>query len=220
MTPIPSAPHPLAPWAKAKLFSSLLPAQVERLGRIASVRTLEPEAMLFLENDPCTGFFVLVEGAIQLTRSSDTPGAHPTLAVVTPVNSFAEAALFGGEAFPATATAVKPSKVFHFPKTAFLAAMREDPDLALAIIHAQSVWLRRLIHKVEQLTSADSGDRLGTWIHENIPVGGSFVLPVTKKTLAAQLGMTPETLSRGLRTLQDQGLLEVRGTTLFRKKMP
>jgi CRP/FNR family transcriptional regulator len=176
--------------------------------------------MLFMENDPCTGFFVLVEGAIQLTRSSETPGAHPTLAVVTPVNSFAEAALFGGEAFPATATAVKPSKVFHFPKAAFLSAMREDPDLALAIIHAQSVWLRRLIHKVEQLTSADSSDRLGSWIQENVPPGGSFVLPVTKKTLAAQLGMTPETLSRGLRTLQDQGLLEVRGTTLSRKKMP
>ncbi|BDU74376.1 Crp/Fnr family transcriptional regulator [Mesoterricola silvestris] len=207
----------IPPWSAAPLFRTLQPAQRERVGRLATSRILDPEGMLFLENEPCTGFYVLVEGAIQLTRSGDTPGAHPTLAVITPVNSFAEAAMFGGEAFPATATAVKPSRVFHFPKAPFLAAMREDPDLALAIIHAQSVWLRKLTRKVEQLTGSDSSDRLRTWIREHVPAGGSFVLPVTKKTLAAQLGMTPETLSRSLRTLQDEGILQVRGTTLSRK---
>ncbi len=207
----------IPPWYTAPLFRSLQPAQRERVGRLVTTRILDPETMLFLENEPCTGFYVLVEGAIQLTRSSDTPGAHPTLAVVTPVNSFGEAAMFGGELFPATATAVKPSRVYHVPKGPFLAAMREDPDLALAIIHAQSVWLRKLTRKVEQLTGSDSSDRLRTWIRENVPAGGSLVLPVTKKTLAAQLGMTPETLSRSLRALQDQGVLQVDGTTLTRK---
>jgi CRP/FNR family transcriptional regulator len=203
-------------WHQAPLFTSLQPAQREKLGRLATQRALEPEAMLFMEDEPCTGFFVLVKGSIQLTRSSDQPGAHPTLAVVLPVSSFAEAAMFGGEAFPATATALKPSRVYHFPKTAFLAAMREDPELALAIIHAQAVWLRRLTRTVEQLTGSDSGDRLHAWIRENVPAGGSLVLPVTKKVLAGQLGMTPETLSRGLRQMQDRGLLKVTGTTLQR----
>ena len=203
-------------WHQAPLFTSLQPAQREKLGRLATQRNLEPEAMLFMEDEPCTGFFVLVEGSIQLTRSSDQPGAHPTLAVVLPVASFAEAAMFGGEAFPATATALKPSRVYHFPKVAFLAAMREDPELALAIIHAQAVWLRRLTRTVEQLTGSDSGDRLQAWIREHVPAGGSLVLPVTKKVLAGQLGMTPETLSRGLRQMQDRGLLKVTGTTLQR----
>jgi CRP/FNR family transcriptional regulator len=203
-------------WQLAPLFMTLQPAQREHLNLIASSRSLGAEEMLFLEEEPCTGFYVLVEGAIQLTHSGTTAGAHPTLAVITPVTSFAEAAMFGGDAFPATATALKPSRVHHFPKGPFLAAMRADPDLALAIIHAQAVWLRKLTHKVEQLSGADSFERLKTWIREHVPSGGSLTLPVTKKTLAAQLGMTPETLSRGLRSLQDQGLLEVTGTTLRR----
>jgi CRP/FNR family transcriptional regulator len=205
----------LQPWAAAPLFTSLRPAQVQRLIPLAGSRVLDTGGMLFLEDEPCTGFYVLVKGAIQLTRSGAVPGAHPTLAVITPVASFAEAALFGGEAFPATATALKPSKVYLFPKGPFLAAMREDPDLALAIIHAQAVWLRKLAHKVEQLTSG-SADRLATWIHEHMPDNGLLVLPMTKKALAAQLGMTPETLSRSLRGLQDQGVLRVEGTTLRR----
>ncbi|MGA2079713.1 MAG: Crp/Fnr family transcriptional regulator [Holophaga sp.] len=205
-------------WSQAPLFTSLQAAQRERLNHLARPRNLEPEGILFMEDDPCTGFFVLVEGAIQLTRSADNPGAHPTLAVITPVASFAEAAMFGGEAFPATATALKPSRVYHFPKGPFLAAMREEPDLAQAIIHAQAVWLRRLTHTVEQLTGSDSADRLLNWIREQVPAGGSLALPVTKKVLAGQLGMTPETLSRGFRSLQDLGFLRVDGTTLHRLK--
>jgi CRP/FNR family transcriptional regulator len=203
-------------WHQAPLFASLQPAQRARLEQLARPRHLDAEAILFMEDDPCSGFFVLVEGAIQLTRSAENPGAHPTLAVIMPVASFAEAAMFGGEAFPATATALKSSRLHHFPKTPFLAAMREDPDLALAIIHAQSVWLRQLTRKVEQLSGSDSSERLLSWVREHIPVGGSLVLPVTKKVLAGQLGMTPETLSRGLRGLQDLGLLRVAGTTLQR----
>jgi CRP/FNR family transcriptional regulator len=205
-------------WYQAPLFASLRPAQRERLEQVARARNLDPEAILFLEDEPCTGFFVLVAGAIQLTRCADVPGAHPTLAVIMPVASFAEAAMFGGEAFPATATALKPSRVYHFPKAPFLAAMGEDPDLAQAIIHAQAVWLRRLTHTVEQLTGSDSSDRLRNWLREQMPAGGSLVLPVTKKVLAAQLGMTPETLSRGFRSLQDQGVLRVAGTTIQRLK--
>lgn len=204
-------------WHQAPLFTSLQPPQRERLERMVGTRRLDAGEMLFLEDDPCSGFFVLVEGAIQLTRSGTVPGAHPTLAVILPVNSFAEAAMFGGEAFPATATAIKPSKVVHFAKGPFLAALREDPDLALAVIHAQAVWLRRITQKVQELTGSDSLERLRTWLRSHLSDQAPFTLPVTKKALAAQLGMTPETLSRGLRAFQDQGLLEVQGTRLRRK---
>jgi len=203
-------------WHQAPLFTSLQPEQRRKLEDMASTKRLEPDETLFLEDDPCTGFYVLVEGAIQLTRFGLTPGSHPTLAVVLPVQSFAEAALFAGEAFPATATALKPSKVVHFPKERFLRTMREDPGLALAIIHAQAVWLRKLTMQIQQLSASDSMDRLRHWLREHLPKQGPLVLPVTKKALAAQLGMTPETLSRGLRSFQDKGLILVKGTQILK----
>jgi CRP/FNR family transcriptional regulator, dissimilatory nitrate respiration regulator len=203
-------------WLQAPLFTSLQGAQRAKLEDMVLTRRLEQEEILFMEGDPCSGFFVLVEGAIQLTRFSETPGAHPTLAVVLPVNSFAEAAMFGGEAFPATATALKPSHVVQFPKNRFLRTMREDPELALAIIHAQAVWLRKLAQKMQQLSTTGSAERLWLWLQEHLPAKGELVLPTTKKALAAQLGMTPETLSRALRGFQDQGLIRVAGTRIAR----
>jgi CRP/FNR family transcriptional regulator, dissimilatory nitrate respiration regulator len=203
-------------WHQAPLFTSLQPGQRKKLEDMAVTKRLDAEEILFMEDDVCTGFYVLVEGAIQLTRFGLTPGSHPTLAVVLPVSSFAEAAMFAGEAFPATATALKPSKVVHFPKERFLRTMREDPDLALAIIHAQAVWLRKLTMQIQQLSASDSMERLKHWLREHLPKKGILTLPVTKKALAAQLGMTPETLSRGLRSFQDQGLIEVKGTQISR----
>lgn len=205
-------------WHQAPLFTSLTPAQREKLERIARRRHMEPDQILFEEAEPCTGFFVVESGAIQLTRFSDTPGAHPTLAVVLPVASFAEAALFGGEEFPATATALKPTSVVHFPKGPFLQVLREDPDLALAVIHAQAVWLRQLTRKVEQLTGSDSQGRLRTWLNEQLPLNQPFKLPMTKKALAAQLGMTPETFSRALRSLLEEGALSEMDRLLVRRR--
>jgi len=207
---------PPPPWLQAPLFASLQASQQRKLEEMAVTKRLEQEEILFMEDDPCSGFYVLLEGAIQLTRFGITPGSHPTLAVVLPVSSFAEAAMFGGEAFPATATALKPSKVVHFPKERFLRTMREDPDLALAIIHAQAVWLRKLAQKMQQLTTTDSSERLWFWLQEHLPAQGELVLPVTKKALAAQLGMTPETLSRALRAFQDKGRIQVEGTRIRR----
>jgi len=205
-------------WHQAPLFATLREDQRGRIQAMATSKRLAPDEILFFEGDPCTGFFVLVEGAIQLTRSSDVPGAHPTLAVILPVQSFAEAAMFGDEAFPATATALKPSRVFHFPKATILRTLKEDPALALAIIHAQSVWLRKLTLQIQELSASDSQGRLEHWMDQHLPASGAtYTLPMTKKALAAQLGMTPETLSRALRTFQERGSIEVKGREFRRR---
>lgn len=43
---------------------------------------------------------------------------------------------------------------------------------------------------------------------------GRYLSPATKVELAAELGVTPEALYRGLRTLQDEGVLRVEGRWL------
>jgi CRP/FNR family transcriptional regulator, dissimilatory nitrate respiration regulator len=203
-------------WTQAPLFASLTEAQRTRLATLAHTRRLEADRVLFHEGDPCSGFFIVTEGAIQLTRASDHPGAHPTLATILPINAFAEAALFGGEAFPATATALRPTTVTHFHKGAFLGALRDEPDLALALVHAQAVWLRLLTQRIQQLSGSDSQERLAQWLQEHLPPSGVLRLPFTKKALAAQLGMTPETLSRGLGFLQKHGAIRVQGNQVSR----
>lgn len=203
-------------WHQAPLFASLRPAQLARLTELAIPKRFDQGQDLFAEGEPCTGFYVLVEGIVQLTKYGPGASSCPALALIQPIQSFAEAALFGGGTFPATATAMKPVRATFFPREAFLRALRDDPELALALLHAQSVWLRRLTEHMERVMGQESPGRVARWLEENLPKGRPTRLPVTKKALATQLGMTPETLSRAFRALQDEGKLRVDGAVLTR----
>ncbi len=200
-------------WSNTGLFLSMDSAQLARVGELMQLRNLEPGQLLFTEGDACTGFFVVLEGQIRLYRAAPKIGGETTLNVVRSGFSFAEAAMFSGGIFPASAEALEPTLVAYFPKDPFLALLRQDPDLSLRVMEGLAAWHHRLTFQVQQLSGNDGFGRLRRWIEDaarNAP-DGSFHLKVPKRILAAQLGMAPETLSRLLKQLREQGVIEVSG---------
>lgn len=202
-------------WSKAPLFQSLTSAQVERVGALVELRKLEPGQILFLAGEPCHGFYILLEGAVQLLRPHGE-GQETLLNVVRPGHSFAEAALFSGEAFPATARAESTSLLAKVPCDPFLALLRSDAELCLCMLQSLARWHHRLTFQVQQLRAEDSAGRLRQWLQEEASKapGGVILLRQSKKLLAAQLGMAPETLSRHLKQWMKEGRVEVEGAVI------
>ncbi len=188
-------------------------AQLARVGELMELRALKFGQLLFTEGDACTGCFVVLEGQIRLYRTAPKVGGETTLNVVRSGFSFAEAAMFSGGIFPASAEALEATLVAHFPKGPFLALLRQDPELSLKVMEGLSAWHHRLTFQIQQLSSNDGSGRLRGWIEDaarNTP-NAAFHLKVPKKILAAQLGMAPETLSRLLKQLREHGVIEVAG---------
>lgn len=199
-------------WSKAPLFSTLDPTQVERVGALVEVRRLSADQVLFVAGEPCSGFYVVLEGAVRLLRSHGD-GEETLLNLVHPGQSFAEAALFAGGVFPATARAMGETLVARVPREPFLALLRSDAELCLKMLASLASWHHRLTHQVQQLRANDTAGRLKAWLMEEARRSPSreVLLRIPKKLLAAQLGMTPETLSRQLGQLKAQGLIQVDG---------
>lgn len=198
------------PWHQTAFFHALKPEPRARLGQILVEKRVDKGQVLFVEGEACTGFYLLEEGRVRLWKAG--PGGEAsTLAVVGPGESFAEAAMFGGGVFPATAEALEAGKAAFLPRGPFLALLRTDPELCLQVIEGQALWLRRLTVTLERATGHSGADRLLDWLREAAQGRRTLRLPMAKKVLAEQLGMSPETLSRHLRALQERGVIQVAG---------
>lgn len=202
------------PWHRCPLFAALPERHLLDIGRLISVREVPKDAFLFHETEPCTGFFVLLDGAVRLSRFGPADGRETPLHQVTAGQSFAEAAMFGGMPFPATAIATRASKVAFVPGGPFLALLRDHPEISLALLASQARWLQRLVTRLTQLGSQDAESRLREWLRDTSGAARMVRIQGTKKELAAQLGMSPETFSRTLAALRRKGLVEVRGPVI------
>src|SRR5947208_11048995 len=103
--------------------------------------------------------------------------------------------------------------------------MRSDPtkdfrSFALRMLGSMSQHLRVIVGLLDDLTLKDIETRLANWLLKHCPrpvTNGAVEIKLdrTKRVLAAERGMTSETLSRTLAKFRDQKSLRVSGKTIL-----
>jgi CRP-like cAMP-binding protein len=113
------------------------------------------------------------------------------------------------------ARAIGPVRVADLPRAGVQALLSQRPALAPGFLAVLAEQVQRLSLQTHELMHKDANSRLAAWLHRHLPPssGEPAVLQLNerKRDIAAQLGMSPETLSRQMRQLSRRGLIEVRG---------
>lgn len=202
---------------KTPLFATLPPGDLARIGRIVSLRSIAKRRAVFRDGDPAEGFFVVASGSVKVFKLSED-GKEQVLHILEAGQSFAEATIFEGGTFPANAEALSDSEILFLPKRPFIELLEGSPKMALRMLASLSKWLKRMTDLVENLALRDVETRLVLYLSEGlkeqgVPLadGAEYELPVGKNVLASRLGTVPETFSRTLRRLQEEGTIDVRG---------
>ncbi len=203
--------------ARTPLFAALDPDEIRRVAAVAAARRVARRETVFREGDPSDAFFVVASGKVKIFKLSDE-GKEQILHIAGPGQAFAEAAIFEGGAYPATAEAVAGGTLIVLPKRAFLALLERTPRLAIRMLASLSRWLKRMTDLVESLALRDVEARFRAFVADEMKAAGisladgaAYELPVGKNVLASRLGTVPETFSRTLRKLQEEGTIGVRG---------
>ena len=194
------------------LFSRLDDRALEELALLARGRACAKGRTLFSEGDDAAALFILAEGAIDLVKSSPE-GKVQLVRSVNPGEIFAEAAMFAGEAYPATAIARKNSELRAIGKRDFVAFVKAHPNASLAIMGAMARLLRHLNALLADLSLGQVENRLAAFLlaKSRERNKATFSIGIAKRELALRLGTVPETLSRNLRKLKERGVIGVRG---------
>ncbi len=201
---------------RVPLFSGLTPEQMEIIRAGSHVTELGKGEILFHQGDPVRGFFFVLRGQMQLTVST-ADGAEKVVEIVTVRESFGEAVVFEGLRYPVTATALVGTTLLAVSSAAVLDLLDRDPSFARRLLANMAVRLRRLIRDVEAYSLRSSIQRVVGFLLAEAAIGGGasdervVTLPTRKHVLASRLNIAPETLSRVLRDLSDEGLISVEG---------
>jgi len=173
---------------------------------------------LFHAHDPALGLYYVRSGEIRVYKM-DEQGKEIEIVRLGEGDFLGEAILFVSDVFPVYAQAVKESQVVFMEKIRLFSRLDRDPALArffAELLARKCVVLNR---RIEALGLQTVRQRLIQYLLARYRGQQEcFVrLDIKKSELAKLLGTISETLSRNLKQLQDQGLLEVKGNAIHLK---
>ena len=205
-------------------FSELSTDELRKFMKISKLMNFKKGDIIFLEGDVYYGFYIVVKGAVRVYKSNPD-GREITLHIIEPFNSFAEIPMFisdreEGNIYPANAQAIENSVLIFIPKVEFLRIINENSKICLKMLHGFAERLMSLNQQIENLTLKDVVTRLAEYLYNKYKNSGKneINLNLSRSMLATYLGTISETISRALRKLQDEDLIEIQGKKIIIKK--
>lgn len=194
------------------LFKGMDQGQLLKLTAIVTDKNYGRGQSIFAEGDEGIGFYVVISGKVKIYKLS-SEGKEQILHIFGGGEPFAEAAVFVGARFPAHAQALETSRIFFFPRQAFIHLIEENPALAMNMMAALSMRLKEFAHLIESLSLKEVPGRLAVHLLllANEQERDEIRLDLTKTHLASLLGTIPETLSRILTKMAKLGVIATNG---------
>jgi CRP/FNR family transcriptional regulator len=209
-------PPALADVRKMVYFDALNDEQVRLLTEQLSVRNYGSRECILVEGEPASGFFCLRTGKARIFRTAPD-GREQTFRLVGAGDTFNEVPVFDGGPNPATVEAIEPCEVVLVPTVAFARVIREHPEVGMVMLGHFARRLRSFTELVEQISLQTVQGRLARYLYqlareEGTRTPAGIVVPrvITQQDLASLLGSVREVVSRTLKVMEEDGIVEVR----------
>jgi CRP-like cAMP-binding protein len=179
---------------------------------------MDHHELLYHQDTDAQHFYFVVSGRLRLYRL-DYSGFERTLDSLGAGDCFAEVMIYANPArYACYAESLNRAVVLSIPINAYRAVLKKRPDYAeTALAHYASRAVSRF-HDLEIMTVQNARDRLIRYLLDLLPKSnagnGEIELPLPKCFIASRLAMQPETFSRQLNELKNNGLLKVNGGRL------
>lgn len=189
------------------LFRDMPQTGFEALMQGAYAQTFPAGLDLMRQGDPADFLHVVMEGQVELYAR--WAGRECTMAVVRPVGTFILAACIRDAPYLMSARTLERARIILIPASDLRAIFRRDPEFAVSVINELAGCYRLVVRLAKGLKLNSSRERIASYLLRQSAMAGnvpSFTLPVEKRPLASYLGMSPENLSRALKSLEADGV--------------
>jgi CRP/FNR family cyclic AMP-dependent transcriptional regulator len=199
------------------IFSELSEADVDALVRLCTRRKYPKDSVVFFEKDAGDVLFMIVEGRIKVTILGDD-GKEVILTILGPGDFFGEMALLDNETRSATAIAIENCELLLLHRADFETVLADNISISRGLIRVLTTRLRRANHQISTLALLDVYGRVAGALLDmardegrRLKDGRISFRRATHQEIANRIGTTRETVTRMLKDLERQKLLDIDG---------
>lgn len=195
---------------KVPIFSNLNQEEMDRIAAIISDREYAKGETIYFSGEAKEQLYVINQGKAKVYIVSET-GKEQIIRILYPGDFMGELSLFVNSPLNSNAEALEPTAVCVIDGQKLKGIIREVPDIALKIIEELSKRLKNAENMIESLGLHDVEQRVADILLNMSGDQDEIKLTISKKDLAAHMGMSQETLSRKLTSFQERGWIRQSG---------
>ena len=187
---------------RTSIFRRLSPEDRQRLASVASVRTYDKGATLFLEGDASDELYTVVSGRVKVFKSTPR-GTDVILEIFGPGDPVGAVAVYESRAYPATAVTLEPTTCVLIPRQAFFSLLEAHPTMVRGLLVGLTHRLVELTNRLTELSGGRIEARLARFFLKlasdmGQPQAEGILIPLvlSRQEIADMVGTTIETSIR------------------------
>jgi CRP-like cAMP-binding protein len=191
-----------------------------RAAHLGQRRVYQAGEYLYRQGALDSRFHFLLRGRVQIASARED-GSEFVLEVMGRWSVCGEGSAFDGKPRFSSAVALEETEAIAFDAQQMLEAFREMPELAVALLRITGLKQRVLAVRAQYLASPRPESRIAELLHRlgelyGTQEGAASVIGIalTHEQMAAMTGTTRVTVTRVLKRLREQGVIQVRGRQL------
>ncbi|MCK4906953.1 MAG: Crp/Fnr family transcriptional regulator [Spirochaetes bacterium] len=184
---------------------------LNKINNISFLKSYKKGETIFLSGNEAHGFYYINSGEVRAYKT-DSGGKEVEVGRFYAEDYFGEVILFTANTFPVSTETTKDSKIVFIKKTDVLELLKKDAEVSKFFIELLAFKCEKLRKRIETLTLKTVRQRLAQYLLARCGGHNHCVvhLEIKKSQLAKQLGTISETLSRNLKSLQNEEIIIVK----------
>lgn len=188
------------------IFSKVPLSILQQLADVCSVRTLEPEQVLFRQGTMGSEVFVVISGSVRVEARGEA-GLDVTIANRGAGDVIGEMAILENQPRSATVTATRFSRLLVLSQYDFTRMIERNPQLAVEMLSHLSGRIRQLSLTILESRTESLRERVHHYFLSKKDKNDVVFLDVPQRVVAQEIGCTREALSRNISQLILEGKL-------------
>ena len=196
--------------AHVPIFDSLSREDRLRIAATATSRTYTKGETVYRAGDEGGKLYVLYTGQAKVYRLNPN-GREQVIRTVEPGDFVGELSLFSTLPLSDNLQVTKNTLMCMLSGPTVKDIMKTNPNIAFKVMDELSRRLEKAETRIEAISLGSVTQRVAKALLDLAAEQDSITLAITKGDWASQLGMSQETLSRRLSSLQEEGLIALEG---------